>query len=329
MATTYGPDGRVQASDEFTTKSTANNRLRTNRDNEQAGAKLNQNDINNNRVSLGRGMADGGDPYLNSQLGQIQAVQDAAPDASYRGVKEGAFQGMAADAMGRGAILADYTAANQQRGLGMESRGSMADALRLARDAAMGNGPSAAQAQLQQGTDAAARMAMAQAAGARGGMARAGAQRMGAMAASGAVQNAAAGAAALRAQEMNQARGMYGSFGQALASRDLQAQGLDANMGQFQAQMMQQGRNANDSFAAALMGLGQRSSVQEQEAAQRARDMFNQNFMQSQQHKNNQDSIAAGLPSEAKQQGLFWAGLGEGVLNGGLSVAKAYAGKGG
>jgi len=292
--TKLGPDGRPSLSDEWTTKTASDNRGYNNRVNEEIGQGQTQWQVDNNRGQLGRGLATGGDPYLQSVLGQAEAVGAASGDAGYHGIKEGAFQGMAQDAQGRGANFADYGQADQSRDLGMQARGSLVDALSLQRNAAMGLGPSAAQSQLQMGTDAAARQAMAQAASARGGMARAGAQRMGAMQAGDATQNAAAGAASLRAQEMNQAMGQYGQFSDALRGRDLQAQGMDAAQSQFQAQQAQGARNANDQMSLGLQGMGQKASLAQQMADLQKQQNFQSNFHQSQTHKNATDAAAAG-----------------------------------
>lgn len=146
----------------------------------------------------------------------------------------------------RGAPITDYTQAN-------ESRGQQGDALGLMRGAAMGQAPSFAAIQQQQGLNQAMGMNMGMAASARGGSgAQALAQRS--MLANNAdmQQGATASAAGLRAQEMAQARGEY--MGGASNMR-----GMDTHTAEYQSDLAMKNRLANDAMVNAAEG--RRSNV--------------------------------------------------------------------
>lgn len=158
----------------------------------------------------------------------------------------------------RAAPQADYTNADQARGFGLQDRGDQQNAVSLYRDAAMGNGPSAAQSQFQQGLDASLRAQQSIANSARGGaMARSAARSEGAANAGDMSARATSMAAALRAQEMQSAmQGYAGASGQ-LRGSDLMAQGQDAQQAQFQAGMQLQSRGQNDQAGLGYEQLGQ------------------------------------------------------------------------
>lgn len=144
----------------------------------------------------------------------------------------------------RAPILADYAQSDQ-------SRGEQGSALGLYRDAAMGRGPSAAQAQFQHGLDQSLAAGQSIANSARGGalglaQARlAAAQQGGAM-----LAGATSQAAALRAHEMQAAMSGYGG----LAS---QMRGQDLNAAQFQADLGLRNRGMNDQTQLAYEQMGQ------------------------------------------------------------------------
>lgn len=121
-------------------------------------------------------------------------------------------------------------------------------ALGLDQQAAMGNAPSVAQAQLQQGLAQSQAGAAAQAAGSRGGGANlAAAQNQAANTQAGMAAQANNQSAQLRAQEMATARGQYG---------DLASQGLGQQMGwnQSQAQLQQGYEGMNNQIGLAQLG---------------------------------------------------------------------------
>lgn len=136
----------------------------------------------------------------------------------------------------RGSPLADYGQANQ-------ARTQQQTALDLTRSAAYGQQPSVAQIQQQQGTERAIGDQLAAAASARGtGPGMAAAQRSAQQQGSAMAQQAVGQGAALRAQEMADARN-------SLAAQAAGLRGQDIGASQFQAQQSLAGRNANDARA--------------------------------------------------------------------------------
>lgn len=152
--------------------------------------------------------------------------------------------------------VVDYANADEARGLGMSSRGSQADALAMYRAAALGQGPSAAQAQLQAGLDAANRQQMSMAASARGGgLARSAAMR-GAMANAGDQGLAAAQQAAiLRAQEQQAGMQGFAGLGSAMRGMDMTQQGMDAEQALGKSRLDLDARTGNDNVVLGLEGL--------------------------------------------------------------------------
>lgn len=153
------------------------------------------------------------------------------------------FQNLGNKFANQGASLADYGIANN---IGLSNQGG---ALGMYRDAAQGNGPSAAQAQLQSGLDQSIAAQQSAAASTRGGFGLANAQHNAAMNAGQLQGTAANNAAQLRAQE--QQAGMAGYAGLA---NTIQAQ--QAANAQFQAQQQQQQRQANAQNTLAAYGQG-------------------------------------------------------------------------
>jgi hypothetical protein len=241
----------------------------------------------------------------------------AAPDPKayeYRGVGQDIYrqQGAAADA--RQAPLADYSRADYARGLGLDARAQQAGAVDLYRAAALGQGPSAAQAALRRGADESAAQAMALAAGARGsGAQRAAAQMQGIQAASQATQRIAADAAALRAQEQQAAMAGYLSGAAGMRSGDTALQGQDAAMAQWQAQQELASRQQNDARAMAYEGLGARAAEADQAGRAHAEDA-----------RIGVSRTNAGIEqTNAQQKNENWQKLGAGLLGLGSSMGSA------
>ncbi len=178
------------------------------------------------------------------------AAVGAQAGPSFAQQEMGRYGDLAAGAQGRAAPTANLTAYDQSRGLAMGSRGDQVHATDLARGAAEGNAPSAAQGVLQQGLDASNAGASSLAASVRGGggnlanATRAAMQQQG-------VNSAQAGqqASILRAQEMAQARAQYGQQATQQRAADLQAQGMDAQTAFAQAQLEAQQRAQNDQMS--------------------------------------------------------------------------------
>lgn len=146
--------------------------------------------------------------------------------------------GLAEAARNEKAPQLQLDAYNQTRDQAQQSRASELEALGLTRDAAMGNAPSAAQATLQRGVDAANQGASSLAASARGGggnLALAGLQAGQQQA----TNAAAAGqeASILRANEMATARAAYQDASIRQRANELTAQGLDQQTAFKQAQL--------------------------------------------------------------------------------------------
>jgi hypothetical protein len=135
--------------------------------------------------------------------------------------------------------------------LGLQDRMSQQDALGMQRMAAMGQAPSVAAIQQQQGLDAALSGQFALANSARGGVAQRAAAQSGAAMQAGQLQQAAVGqAAALRAGEMAQARGAYGDLAGTMRAGDLGQAGLAGQMATSQAGLYQQQQLANQGVVA-------------------------------------------------------------------------------
>lgn len=156
----------------------------------------------------------------------------------------------AADAAKRGGVNINRWKYDQAVGVSNQSRAGMADALEQYRLAALGKGPSAAQAQLQSGLDQAAAAANAQAASYRGGALGRNEMASRALAGSRNMNAAAlAQAAALRAQEQQAGMAGYAQGAAQLGARDLQAQGMEGQMTTTQAQLDDAQRARNDAMA--------------------------------------------------------------------------------
>jgi hypothetical protein len=181
------------------------------------------------------------------------------------------YRGANAAIQQRAPTLADYAQANR-------ARGSQTDALGMYRNAALGQGPSAAQAQLQQGLDRGLASNLALANSARGGAL---ALAQGRLAATG--QNAnmvvgnAAQAAQLRAQEQQQ--GLAGYAG--LAG---QLRGQDVNAAQFNAEMALRSRGLNDTTGLAYETLGQGVQGMQMQGALSREAAISGNVAQQQQY---------------------------------------------
>lgn len=180
------------------------------------------------------------------------------------------YRGMADAAQGRGPNFDAQASAYDDLALG--ARQSQGDALNMYRNAALGLGPSAAQAQYQQGLDASGRQAMAMANSARGGpMARAAAMRQGIAASTGMNQMGAAQAAQLRAQEQQAAMQGYAGLGSSMRAGDAaMAQGyMNAGMQQ---------RNANDAMTQFYEGKGWDTSANAMRGAMGRQDAISRNI---------------------------------------------------
>lgn len=131
--------------------------------------------------------------------------------------------------------------------LGDESRRSQMDALGMMRQAALGEVPSVAQLQMQQGLDQAVRNQAAMASSARGMSALALAQQNAAVNTAMLNQRTASDQSILRAQEMDAARGAYGGMATGI-------RGLDEGRAATQAGLEAQQRGLNDQYQLGMYG---------------------------------------------------------------------------
>lgn len=178
-----------------------------------------------------------------------------------RGMSQDSYRGEAASADLRGYLPQDKTDINRSRADAMASRGAQGDAMGLYGQAARGLGPSAAQAQLRAGADAAGRQALSLGASARGTGVQQGAANLAAIqAASGGTQQAAAGAAALRAQEMQSAMAGYGGLAGQMRQADQGMLAGDYQNAQFAQDYYLKNRGINDERAMNMYALGQAQS---------------------------------------------------------------------
>jgi hypothetical protein len=164
----------------------------------------------------------------------------------------------------------DQGATNAMQAFGVMDRNSQADALGMQQQAALGLAPSVAAIQQQQGLDSALSGQFAMANSARGGAAQRGAaQGMAAQQAGQMQQQAVGQAAALRAQEMAQARGAYGDLAGAMRAGDLGQGQLAGQLAMGQADLLQQQQLANQGVQAQASLTDAQLSAEQQLANQR------------------------------------------------------------
>lgn len=188
----------------------------------------------------------GGDPN-----GATNQYNDAVARAGMADQAAGTYANVAQDYRNQGntafgnALNAERRGAQAYEDTGLSlneemARGDQAGAVTLSREAAMGLAPSQAAYQLQAGLDQASNQQLSQAASARGlgAMAVAGGNAAGAI--GNLQQNAFTEAGRLRAQEMAEARGMYGSLSGQMRGADQQRLNMGNQMGQYNAGLNEQ-----------------------------------------------------------------------------------------
>lgn len=179
--------------------------------------------------------------------GGSQAASDAAV---------GRYQGMGADAAGRQGVQVGDQGQLQDYAQSQQSRGATSDALGMARQAALGQAPSVAAIQQQQGLNDSIQSQMAMAASARGGaMGQMAAQRNAANVGGQMQQQGVNAAAALRANEMANARGQYGSLATQQRAQDLSSRQGSAQQAQYQANLEDSQRGRNDAAQSGYEGM--------------------------------------------------------------------------
>ena len=143
---------------------------------------------------------------------------------------------------------------NPAAGPGYSQTPDQTQGLGLAKMAAMGQAPSAAEVQQRAGIDQAQRAAASTAASTRGAFGLAGAQRSAAGQQAGLAQQAVNSSAQLRAQEQATARGQYMDASAQARAQALQANGMSLEAATSQAQMEQQQNQANQAMMGQFVG---------------------------------------------------------------------------
>lgn len=175
-----------------------------------------------------------------------------------------------------GAARIDQSQAQQARSMGLAARTQQTDFVNALRGQAFGtSGPSAAQAQLQAGTDAAMSSALALARSGRGGNASV-AMKSALDQQGQTMQQSANAAAALRAQEQQAAQAQLGQAISSMRSGDMQMRDQDFGSALAQSQFMQQANLANAGFANDASRANLMAGVQQQQN----REALVQQYMQ-------------------------------------------------
>jgi hypothetical protein len=172
---------------------------------------------------------------INDALAQ-QGNNDWAENRSGAGWDSALNRGKLAYSRGPQATESQWQSANEQQARDYDQAGAM----QLARDAAMGNAPSEAAYQLQAGLDAASASQASMAGGARGSAALALGQGNAAYNTANLQQQAFTQAGQLRAQEMANARGLYGSLSGQQREQDQNRLSLGNQMSQYNASLNDQ-----------------------------------------------------------------------------------------
>jgi hypothetical protein len=233
-------------------------------------------------ATQGQGLAKQGQSL--TQQGQGLAQQAAQLGSQYRtlGQKQGdQFGSLATDAQGRAAPTTTYDSSlyNAQSQNVAAGNGQMGLAQQLAAMGSAPEGPSAAQAQLREGTNDALNSQLAMARSGRGLGESATAMSQAGQQASGVIANAANQSAALRAQETQAYRqqqlNALNSSGQQLEAARTGNLGLAqqaAQLGQFNSSTALQQQQLNDAYAQSLYG----NQLQSQQLGLQGQQIANQ-----------------------------------------------------
>lgn len=267
---------------------------------------------------MGHGIGDTVSDIMGGQDDYYQATPKTDLGKYDYGDSRGAntWMGQGDVAQGRSAAQIDGAQAGQMRDYALGSRGASADALSMMGGAARGEAPSVAMQQLQMGRDQSLQNSMAMANSVRGGGANLAASQMAAQRQQGEMMGQVnQQAAQLRAGEMATARQQYGQMASAQRAQDLQAQGLDFQSAQAQAQMEQQQHGLNDQYSMGLYGLGQHSADQAQMGGIKGQEDMSGNQLAAGQINAGVAGINAGASAQGGSQALGTAaGLAGGMM---------------
>jgi hypothetical protein len=257
--------------------------------------------------------------------GLANALQDpnSAASLAYEwGGRQGGAQadvdrarGLAGRVDGRAPVQADM--ANS-----MQSRGSQLDALGMYRSAALGQGPSAAQAQFQQGLDRSMQGNMAMANSARGGSLALAQGRLSAMTNnSGMLASSAAQAAQLRAQEQQAGMAGYAGLGSSIRTQDTGEAMGNANLALGS-------RNANDARAMGYEQLANQTNAQQLAAQQgRIQGLLGANGITVGAQTANAN-LQAQNQANSESNTRNWIATGAGVVGAGAALLPLFLGGG-
>ena len=183
-----------------------------------------------------------------------------ARDAASRDAAMDRYRGMGTSAGAAAAPTMDRAGFDADRANAASARGQQQDALGLARSAALGNQPSAAELAMQRGVAQGMQAQLSAAAGARGGALAGAAAQRGAMETGARMQADAIGqGATLRAQEMERARDQYAQQAGAIRAGDYTGAGQASDFAYRQAglQEQQNALNAQTQLAYEKMAQGE------------------------------------------------------------------------
>jgi hypothetical protein len=230
------------------------------------------------------------DPNASNYGGQPggRAAYTAQMDARRQGIE------------GRGAFQANYQQADADRRRGLQARGQQGEAAQLMMNRATGATPSIAQMQADRQMGQMQAQQAAQAASARGAGGLALAQQNAAnnvANAAGAISNQAQINAAN--ERMQAEQNAFGAFS-TMRGGDLSSQGQAANQAQFQAQMQQTNRDANDARAMGYEQLGARANEAELNAKMQQQGQLAGSYTANQGYEANRNQ------ANANRSGKLW-----------------------
>ncbi len=251
---------------------------------------------------------------------------DVNKDAyAYQGHAQDYWDKQAAGVQGRQAFQGDFQNANAMRQQQQAQIGQGQQTRQMFYDAAMGNAPSLAQAQLQQGVDRGIAGQLAVANSARGSAAqRAGAMRGAQLQGQDMMAGLGAQSGALRAQEIATARqGLIGAD-QGLSQSLAGMRGQDVSQAGMNLQANMANRAQNDTYAQALQGYGMNASGATTEGRRGAAAAQNQYDFETQKgNANLEKDKAAGDMQAGSQAG----GAAAGAIAAGLGALAMFSDK--
>lgn len=214
---------------------------------------------------------------------------------------------------------ADYTQANESRAMSNDARTSQGDALRLYQQAALGAGPSAAQAQLTSGLGQSINANQSMVASARGGQTGLAAMRAAVMGNAMSGQSAANQAAILRAQEQQAGMAGYSGAANQMRGADLAQMGQDSANAQANLKAEDAQRARNDQSSQYYHG-----SARQREEANRQAAIRRQEFQAGTHQAADNQNVQTGREN-TRQQNEDFAKSRDGLVGAASGGMSAYA----